>query len=403
VIQLRHPGSVLAGVAIRGSTVFAALGTARPTAATAVEAFAPGVRAPTWRTELAGFAGPLAVLGDLVVATLGGSGTVGGLALRGEPGAALVALDATTGARRWSLAVDATEWATIASLAATTDGVIVGGSFSGTLRIADQIVSSAGRSDGFVARVTAAGAIAWIRRIGGPNADSVAAVAASADHLAIAGTFAAGAELLGQPLPAFDERSLHTDAFVAALDPAGTLRWSHTFGGKSDEAIAGIALDAAGRIAVAATIRETVHLGGADLVANGPADGLVAWWLPDGSPGATLVLGGTELDGLRAITAAGDHVVVAGFYSGSLRLGDRTLTAGGGDDAFLVELAATGTVVHAWPVTGDGREEITALASLPGGVIAGIAHTAAARIGNDTLPSPADPMSGAAIVQRPLH
>jgi outer membrane protein assembly factor BamB len=404
VIELGRSGSVLAGVAARGSTVFASLGAARPAASTAIEAFAPGASAsrPTWRADLAGFNGPLAVSGHLVVAALGGAGTVGGLALRGDPAAVLTALDATTGALAWKLAIDATEWAAISALATTADGVVVGGSFSGTLRIADQVVSSAGRADGFVARVTAAGALAWVIRVGGPGADSVAGVAAAGDHLAIAGTFAAGADLLGQPLPAFDERSLHADAFVAELDPAGALRWSQTFGGEADEAVAGVAIDGAGRIAVAATIRDTVHLGGADLVATGPSDGLVAWWLPGGSPGPTLLLGGSDLDGLRAITAVGDHVIVAGFYRGSLHLGDRTLTAsGGGDDAFVVELAP-GTVLRTWPITGDGREEITALASFPGGFLAGLAHTAAARIDDDQLPSPTDPMTGAALVLRSL-
>ena len=55
-------------------------------------------------------------------------------------------------------------------------------------------------------------------------------------------------------------------------------------------------------------------------------------------------------------------------------------------------------VVTAWPVSGDGREEITALAAHPGGFVAGIAHTAAATVGGDALPAPRDPMSGAAIV-----
>ncbi|MEO7732291.1 MAG: hypothetical protein ABIY55_15070 [Kofleriaceae bacterium] len=404
VLEIGRPGSVLAGVAARGSTVFASMGTARPVASTSIEAFAAGASAarPTWRTDLAGFNGPLAVSGNLVVAAIGGSGTVAGLALRGEPAAALAALDATTGAVAWKLAIDATEWATISSLAATPDGVVVGGTFSGTLRIADRVVSSAGRADGFVARISTAGALAWVIRVGGAGADSVAGVAAAGDRLAIAGTFAAGAEIQGQPLPAFDERSLHADAFVAELDPAGALRWAHSFGGKTDEAVAGVAIDGAGRVAVAATIRDTVHLGAADLVAAGASDGLVAWWLPDGSPGPTLLLGGSELDGLRAITAAGEHVVVAGFYRGALQLGDRALTSSGGDDAFLVELAP-GAVVRTWPITGDGREEITALAGFPGGILAGLAHTTAARIDDDKLPSPSDPMAGAAVVLRPLR
>jgi hypothetical protein len=53
------------------------------------------------------------------------------------------------------------------------------------------------------------------------------------------------------------------------------------------------------------------------------------------------------------------------------------------DDASLVELDATGRVITVWPVSGDGREEITALSAAPGGFVAGIALTAAARPGSD--------------------
>ena len=439
VLELGRPGAALAGVASRGTTLFASFGAARPRATSTIEAFASGASAPTWRTELAGFNGPLVVSGNLVIAALGGTGAIGALAstaqtldgpvgaarsavgarvsvgtagrdapaggieLRGDPGAAIVGLDATTGAVGWSLATDATEWATISSLAATGDGVIVGGTFSGTLRIAGQVVSSAGRSDGFVARVTSVGQLAWIVRVGGSYGDSVAGVAADGDRVAIAGTCATGAELLGHALPVFDERSLHVDAFVAELDAAGGLRWSQTFGGAADEAIAGVAIDAAHRVVVAATIRDTVHLGGADHVARGPSSGLVAWFAPDGGTAAAIVVGGDDLASLRAITAIGEHVVVAGVYRGALRLGDQALDASRGEDAFFAELAPGGGVVRAWPIRGDGREEITALAALPGGFLAGVAHTAGARIDDDRLASPADPMSGAALVLRTLR
>ena len=110
----------------------------------------------------------------------------------------------------------------------------------------------------------------WLIRLGGPGADTVQGVAASGDRIAIAGTFAAGADLLGQPLPAFDDRSVAADGFVAELDATGARRWAQTFGGKADEAVAGVAIDAAGRIAVAASVRDTVSVAGADHVASGP-------------------------------------------------------------------------------------------------------------------------------------
>jgi hypothetical protein len=245
--------------------------------------------------------------------------------------------------------------------------------------------------------------VAWLVRVGGPGADAVQGVAAAGDRIAIAGTFAAGADLLGLSLPAYDDRSPYGDGFVAELDAAGGRRWVSTFGGKTDEAIAGVAIDARGRIAVAATARDTVHFGGVDVVANGPADGLVAWWDPEGGASAQVLIGGDDFDGLRAIAAAGDHVLVGGFFSGSLKLGERTFTAAGGDDAFLAEIDPGNGVIASWPINGDGREEITALAAIPGGFVAGVAHTAAATVGSDALPAPRDPMTGAAVVVRPVR
>ena len=406
-IELGRPGVTLSGVAGDGAMVFAALTAQAPATRTTIEAIPSATRAgapvPAWQAELDGAGGPLVLAGRTVVAALGSTGTVAGVVVRGEPGAAVVALDAATGAIGWKLAVDATEWSVIAGLAATADGVIVGGSFAGTLRIGARVVSSAGKADGFVARLTATGDVAWLVRVGGPGADAVQGVAAAADRIAIAGTFAAGADLLGQPLPAFDDRSPFADGFVAELDAGGARRWAQAFGGKADDAVAGVAIDARGRIAVAATARDTVHVGGVDLVASGLADGLVAWWTPGGAPGPAILVGGTDFDGLRAIAATGDHVLVAGFYSGALRLGDRTLTAGGGDDAFLAELDPDGGVVQAWPISGEGREELTALAAIPGGFVAGLAHTAAARFGDAALPAPADPLSGAAVIVRALR
>jgi hypothetical protein len=435
-LEIGRSGWALSGVAGDGALVFASLtsrpiapvippgstGAAQPGAAqraaaaaitgpttgtvvtTAIEAVGVAGRAetPAWRAELAGAGGPLAVVAGKVVAALAGRGVIAGVAVRGEPGAVLAALDARTGAPAWKLAVDATEWAVVTSLAATQDGVIVGGSFAGTLRIGGSVVSSAGKSDGFVARVTAAGAVAWLIRIGGPGADAVQGVAASAaaDRIAVAGTFAPGADVLGQPLAAFDDRSPAGDGFVAALDGGGARRWAQSFGGAEDDTVAGVAIDARGRVVVAASVRETVHVGSAELVAKGPADGMVAWWSAEGAPGAAVLLGGTDFDGLRAIVASGERVVVAGFYAGSIRLGERTVTAAGGDDSFLAALDDTGRVVEAWPVTGDGREEVAALAAIPGGFVAGVTHTAAAKVGEDALPAPADPLSGAAVMVR---
>jgi hypothetical protein len=360
--------------------------------------------AVTWRTELAGGGGPLARSGALVVATIGGTEAAAGVPLRGSPGAVAVGLDAATGAVRWRLALDSSEWAVIAAVSpADGGGVVIGGSFGGTLRAGSRVVSSGGKADGFVARVSAAGEVELLVRVGGPGADAVRGVAASGARIAIAGTFAPGADLLGTALEARDPRSRLGDAFVAELDArTARPRWTAVFGGKLDDAVAGVAIDARGRVAVAGVARDVVHVNGLDLRAQGAADALVAWWDQDGAAGPALLLGGAGFDGASAIAAAGDRVIVGVFFSGALRAGERTVTAVGGDDALLVALDGA-TVVDAWPAGGPGREEIAGLAALPGGFVAGLAHTAGARVGDAALAAPRDPLAGAAVVVRPVR
>lgn len=403
-LAIGRDGATLRGVAADASTTYAAF--AMGGSSTKIEA--RDGRRPLWELGITGATGPIARTGGFVVAALGGTGRVTDLELRGQPGAVVVAVPAAGGGGpAWRLAIDSSEWATIAAIAPDDEltGAIVGGSFSGTLRAGSHVVSSAGKSDGFVAKVTGNGEVAWLVRLGGPGADGVQGVAGVRDRIAITGTFAAGADLQGEPLKAYDEKSPYADGFVAELDGRGVRRWSATFGGKSDDSVAGVAIDGKGRVAVAASAREVVYVGGTDLIANGAADGLVAWWSADGTAGPAVLIGGSDVDGLRGIAAVGDRVVVAGVFSGSISLGDRALTAGGGDDAFFAALDGA-TIVEAWPVGGEGREEIVAIAPVTGGVrafVAGVTHTASANIDGASLPAPGDPMSGAAIVVRPVR
>lgn len=409
---------------------------ARPSSRTRIEARRAGT--VVWERELDGRGGLLAIASDpdsranldsdthgarwtgTLFVTLTGSGSVADGAVRGEPGAAIVAIDPATGAVKWRVALDAAGWVTIGATAALPDGgILVGGTYTNGLRAgsgvgapgrtdgvraAPHVVGSAGRTDGFVVSVRATGEVAWLVRLGGVFADTVQGVAAStSEHgvrIAIAGTFQTTADLQGAQLPIFDERSPFPDAFVAELDGNGKRVWSQTFGGKLLESVAGVAIDAAGKVVVAANSTGELHVGGLDFIAQGASDGVLSWWNADGSPHHAILVGGLDFDGLRAIVAAGSSVVVGGFYSGSMSLGARALTAGGGDDAFLAAYDPNGAVTDAWIVGGPGREEVTSLAPIRGGFVAGVAYTAAASLAGANVAAPADPMSGAALIVR---
>jgi hypothetical protein len=387
----------LRGVAGDGTAAFAELmGASRTT----IEAYRGATRA--WSIEKAGNGGPMlaghGIVWAAIAAREGGDVPAG---VRGDPGAYLVGLDVATGAVRTQVALGSTRFVNVTSLALLGDDLIVGGAFAGSLRIDDKVVASAGDSDGFVARLSA-GKVRWLVRMGGTYADAVQGVAARGDAIAIAGTFTTGADLLGQPLPPYDPQSPLSDAFVAVLDGNGARKWAATLGGKATDAVAGVAIDDGSRVVVAATARDVVHVGSSQLQAQGAADGLVAWLTSEGEKGPAILVGGLDFDGATAITAGVDgRVLVGGFFSGQMKLGPRTLSAGGGDDSFIAMFDPNGTVDTSWQLGGEGREELVGLAAIPGGFVAGVAHTARATIeGGPTLPSPADPMTGAALIVR---
>jgi hypothetical protein len=399
VLEIGRDGGSLRGVAADGSTTFAAVASFGVQPKSVIEARRG--KAIAWSTPLAGGPGPIALGSGLLGITLSGAGTVAGLELRGEPGVVVAALDAASGAVKWKLAIDSSEWAVPSSIAAIGGGFVVGGTFSGTLRAADKIVSSAGKLDGFVARLSATGQVEWLIRVGGPHADAVLGVATDGQRIAITGTFATGAELQGEPLLAADDKAPTVDVFVAELDGKGARKWAQSFGGKLDDSVAGIAIDGRGRLAVAATLRDMLKIDVHDITARGGSDGVVVFFDKAGSPGPVVNLGGSDKDSLSAIAASGDKLIVSGLFAGPLQLGRETLNASG-DDAYLVALDGV-QIAQVWPIKGAGREDITALSSIPGGFVAGLAHSTSATIDGQTLASPKDPTSGFGLVVEPVR
>ena len=368
-----------------------------------------------WSRSAAASPGPLAIAGELVVAAIGASGAVTlddkPVPVRGAPGALAIGLDARTGAVRWTQALGATGWTTVASIAALPGGdVAIGGSFAGTLRAGDAVVTSAGASDGFVARLGPGGEVRWLARVGGKGADTVAGVAADGDRIAVAGTFMDAIDFRGVPLAPVHPDVPWPDGFVASMGSDGEVAWARAFGSKAPDDVIGVAVTRSGRIAVAGTVRGIAHLGGGagsitagaveDWTGHGTADALVAVWDATGEPVASALLGGADYDGARAIAARGDELVVGGWFAGSIELAGKTFQAGGGDDAFVAGLDDSARVVRATALTGDGREDVSALAGAPVGFAAGLAFTTATTFADARFTAPLDPGGGCALIFR---
>lgn len=334
-----------------------------------------------------------AVVGSGEAALTGGASA---LAFRGEPGVSVLALDDAAGAIRWHTELGSTHWVTVAALAASDDGVVVGGSFSGTLRVGALVVTSAGGSDGFVARLGPDGAPTWLHRVGGAGADAVSALARDATSIAIAGSFTIEAELRGQQLRSAIPESPYADGFVAIVDAErANVSLLESFGGVDVESAVAALLDER-VVQVVATLRREARFGtGVERQRGVLATAVATYPRRGGEPEVRIIDG----DGVVRPSGAARHggaTLVVGGFDGALALGALDVSSDG-TDGWMFDLSA-GVGVAA---RGAGRDDVVAIDAGPGGLAVAVHHTAALGFVGADAAVPADVGGGTLIVVGP--
>jgi hypothetical protein len=349
---------------------------------------------PLWH-EL--FSNPAAQQGNAVAILRGATVTVGG-AFAGDVdlgGGTLVGDAATNlllagyglgdGAPVFSVDVAETgEIQALSAVAAAPDGTWLGaGSFEGTVDLDGRgpippVTSTMpDRADALVARFASDGAPLWAKRLGGPEDQHVLGVALGADGATavVVGDFKGTLDFGGGTLMAADP--MKTDAFVAAIDlDDGATAWARGFGDGEDQSATSVSVDASGAIVVAGDFKGTLELGPDHLVeATDKRDAFVAKLDASGDPVWIRSFGGMGDQRATGVTVdAAGSAVLCGYFEGTLDLGGTPHESPGGhDDAWVLKLAADGTVVWAnvWGQGDDDDERCRAVASAPdGGVVA---------------------------------
>jgi len=248
-------------------------------------------------------------------------------------------------------------------LALALDGVgrpVVAGFFSGTTAFGSTSFSSAGGTDGFVARLSADGAWLGAVRAGGPAADRFNGLAVLADGTAfVTGSFLQTAAFAGLPALATASGSAtrDTDLLVARLSPTNAWQWAVGAGATSPDAGYGIVADAAGRLSVTGSFNDILALGttpqlrarsGTPGLASGQ-DAFVAQL--DAASGTwqwSTRAGGNSKDAGLALAADGSgNLYVGGYFSETIDFADSlalpVLMARGKIDVLLASLTPAGT------------------------------------------------------------
>ncbi|WP_210521789.1 NHL repeat-containing protein [Hymenobacter terricola] len=214
------------------------------------------------------------------------------------------------------------------------------GFFTETIRFGNTTLVSHGRSDVFVARLSAAGTWDWAVAVGGADSDNASGVVIdAAGRIFISGSFSDQVHFGAVALTSHGSM----DAFVAQISPQGTWLWATAAGGSGLDRACALAATATGEVVVGGQFAETAAFGLSQLVSHGGEDAFIARLTPTGAWQWAIGAGSPENDETSALAtnAAGD-IYATGYFSNGAQFGASVLTGRGMDDAFVGKLSSGG-------------------------------------------------------------
>jgi hypothetical protein len=149
--------------------------------------------------------------------------------------------------------------------------IYAAGGFNGTADFSGTSLTSAGATDAFIAKYSAAGALVWVRRFGGAGGDVWVGATDELGNVMVVGEFQGTVDFGGGPLTSAGS----SDIVVAKYTPEGAPLWSRRFGAASHDAGGFIAPYPGGGALVAGQFQSTVDFGPTSLTSAGGYDALL--------------------------------------------------------------------------------------------------------------------------------
>ncbi|HEX8791055.1 MAG TPA: hypothetical protein VF765_08875 [Polyangiaceae bacterium] len=271
------------------------------------------------------------------------------------------------GLARWSAALGGPQVDVGFAVAGDSAGdTVVAGSFQGTAELGGVPMTSAGATDLFVAKYGADGKAQWVRRFGGAADDmATGVVVAPSGSIWIAGASAGALDFGTGPLG----QGGAAGTFLVELDRFGNVMLAKAFGGASYGTLVGIASGGDGSIALCGAYQGTIDLGGGPLpAAQGTFDAFVAKLDPGGTLVFAQHLGGTDTDLAQGVAVGPQgEVGVIGTFAGTGTFGGSAVTSAGDSDVFASAFGPTGTALWTKTYGSPGHDDGRAVAFDPSG------------------------------------
>ena len=189
---------------------------------------------------------------------------------KAKPSDAYLAKIGPDGKLAWVQTFGASRDDVINSVAMRGDTVVVAGNFLDTVKFGGLEKKSIGSDDAFNAAFDTSGGIKWVWNFGGLNSDGANAIAPTPDGGWVFGGSFIDSASFGATT--FKSRG-GPDAMLVKLDGEGKLEWVKQFGGAYAETIQYVAVDGQGNIVVQGVFKDVSDWGGPQkLTAGGGSD-----------------------------------------------------------------------------------------------------------------------------------
>ncbi len=263
----------------------------------------------------------------------------------------------------WALQFAGNDPSFIKDIAVDLNGdLIVTGYFSGTIDIdlgaGTNLITATGGKDGFIAKLSDAGTLLWIKQIGGTtianNVEPFRMALDASGNIHVAGSFE-GSNVNFNPDGIHNLSSNGSeDIFVLKLTNDGNFTWAKRAGGTLSDIGIGIAVDNNSNVLVTGYFTGTANFnpsGTANLTAINQEDAYLLKFDATGIFQWVKQFGGTNLvAGNRIVCDNNNNIYMQGGFYGSANLnpdGVLNVTSGGAEDGFVVKLQPDGTFVWA--------------------------------------------------------
>jgi|GEM_PF-1379179 len=250
----------------------------------------------------------------------------------------------SAGTRQWVQTFGGTGYDLGYGVATDSTGAICGaGIINGSVAFGGTTLTT---GNGYLVKITSAGAIEWAQATGGYGLD-VAATSGGTIYLA-GEIFSASTDVDPGPGTLNLPFQGGTDVFVAKYESNGNFTWARSAGSSGSDTAYGVAVDSTDNVVVAGHFEGAVDFDpGAttNTIANaGQHDAFVFKWLANGTHAWSRVLGGASTDRAYDVAVgASNATYVAGYFAGTAvsdpgGATEITLNAAGASDGFFARI-----------------------------------------------------------------